>query len=177
MSVNQMYAVQIAVAVLLAVHQFASVYQNMKAVHQLYHVNRQKMLAQYQLVDRIHNVRVLETESLNVHAYQVSSKVQIRFEDVLSQKIHANHSHVDTEHRVTLHVIQFVIVQNQPLEIHSSNVVHQLLLENCADQDHVAVSFNIFQMEHFPLSGKINNLIIIVFVVFLFRKFRLLCCE
>lgn len=123
---NPMFAAKIVDAVLSTIHQFASACPNMKVLHQPYHVYHRKTRVQFQLVDRIHNARVCRMELLSVHACQALSKVQIQFEAVLNRKVHANHSHAVLALHVTLHEIQYAIVQNQPLVILSDNVVHQL---------------------------------------------------
>lgn len=57
--------------------------------------------------------------SLNVHAYLDISRARIPFVVALNQRIHANQIHVGLEHHAMQHEIQFAIVQNQQLEIHS----------------------------------------------------------
>lgn len=156
MNAIQMFAVQIVVAVLFKIHQSASVCLNMKVIHRMCHVNHQKMLAQYQLVDQILNAHVSPMELQNAHAYPVLSKVQTQFVAVLNQRAPVNHSHVDTVLHVMSHEVQFVIVQKEQLEIHSSNVHHQLSLKSFVNQDHVVVSYHI--IFHYTQIPKIRKL-------------------
>lgn len=113
----------------------------MKEVHQLCHVNHQKMLAQFHRVDQIHNVHVYPMELLNVHVCQVSLKVRILFAVVLNREVLVNHSLAVLELLVMLHEVKFAIAQKELLEIHSDNVARQLSLENCVNQDHAEVMF------------------------------------
>lgn len=140
MNVNQMFADRTAAVALSTAHQFVSVYRNTKEIHQAYHANHQRTLVQFRLVDQTRNALVSAMELLNAHVFQVSLKVRIRFVAVSNQKVLANHSHAVLEHLVMLHEIQFAIVQNRPLEIHSENVAHQLLRKNCVDRAHVEVN-------------------------------------
>lgn len=140
MNVNQMYVVQTVAVVSFKTHQFVSVCQNTKVTHRARHVNHQKMLVLFQPAVQIRNAHVSLMELPSARVYLVTSKVQIRCEDALSQEAHANHSHADWEHRVMLHADQFAIAPKELLEIHSNNVAVQLLLENCANQAHVEVS-------------------------------------
>lgn len=139
MNANLMFVVNTAAVVLSTIHQFASVYQNMKEIHRLCHVNHQKMLAQFHLADQIHNVLVWQLELLNAHVYQVLLKARTQFVVALNQRVLANHSHAALEHHVMLHVAQFALVQKEQLEIHLDNVHHQLLLKNFANRDHAEV--------------------------------------
>lgn len=141
MNVDQMFVVKIAAVVSFTIHPFVSVCLNTKEIHQVCHVNHPKMLAQYQLVDQTHNALVSPTELPSAHVYQVLSKVQIQFVDASNREVHVNHSHADWELHVMLHEHQFAIAQKEQLAIHSNNVAHQLLFENCANQVHVEVSF------------------------------------
>lgn len=140
MNVNQTYVDQIAAVVLFKTHQFASVYQNTKEIHPALHVNHHKTLAQSHLVDQTHNVPDSATELPNVHVYQASLKVRIQSEDVSNQRALVNHSHAVLGHLVMLHGAQFVIAQNQQLEIHSENVLVQLYRKSYAIQAHVEVN-------------------------------------
>lgn len=140
MNVSQMFVAHIAAVVLSTTLPFASVCQNMKVVRQMCHANLQKMLAQYQLADRIRNVRALVTELQNAHVCPVLLKVQTQFAVALNRRVLVNHSRADPAHHVMSHEIQFASVQNQHTAIHSNNVVHHLLLTNFANQIHAEVS-------------------------------------
>jgi len=136
MNAIQMFVVKTVVVVLLTIRQFVSAYRNMKEIHQLCHVNHQKMHAQYHLADQTHNVLDCQMESLSVHVYQVLSKVRIRFVVVLNRKALVNHSHVDWELLAMSRVVQIATVQKELLVIHSDNAYHQKLQKNFADQVH-----------------------------------------
>lgn len=101
------------------------------------------MHVQFQLVVQTHNVLACQMESPNVRVCQVSSKVQTQFVAALNRRIHVNHSHAVLVHHAMLREIQFAIAQNRPLEIHSDNVIHLQLPENCVDQDHVEVNLHL----------------------------------
>lgn len=139
MNAVQMCVVITAAVVLLTIHQFASVYQNMKEIHRLCHVNHQKMLVQFHLVDQIHNVLDWRMESLSAHVYQVLLKARTQFVVALNREVLANHSHAALELHVMLHVAQFALAQKEQLEIHLDNVHHRLLLKNFANRDHAEV--------------------------------------
>lgn len=65
MSVLQIHADQILAAVLLAIRQYASVYLNLKEIHQLLNVCHHKVHAVHHHVDRTHNVHDLAAALLN----------------------------------------------------------------------------------------------------------------
>lgn len=142
MNVIQMFAVPIVAVVLSTIHQFASVCQNTKAIHRPYHVNHQKMHAQYQLVDQILNVHVLPMELQNVHVYRVSLKARTQFVAVLNRRAPVNRSHADLVLLVMFLEVKFAIVLKEPLVIHSNNVHHHLSSKNFANQVPVEVSLH-----------------------------------
>lgn len=108
----------------------------MKEVHQLCHVNHQKMLVRFRHADQTHNVHVYQMALQNAHVCPATLKVQTQFVDVLNQRVPANHSHVVLVQRAMFHVIPFAIVPKELLEIRSDNVVHQLLFVNYVNRDH-----------------------------------------
>lgn len=62
MNVNQMFVAKIVDAVLSTIHLFVSVCLNTKELHQVYHVYRQKMLAQFHPVDQTRSARDCQME-------------------------------------------------------------------------------------------------------------------
>lgn len=141
MNAHQIHADQILAAVLLAIRLYASVYLNLKEIHQLLNVCHHKVHVVLHHVDRIHNVHDSAAVLLNAHVYRDILKVQILFEVVLNNVIHASQIHAVLVHHVMYHAIQFVIVQNRLLVIRSDNAHHQQLFENYANLAHVEVRF------------------------------------
>lgn len=144
MNAHQIHADQIRVVALLAIRQYASVYQNLKEIHQLLNVCHLKIHVVHHHVDRTHNVHGSAVALLNAHVYRDISKAQILSEVVLSNVIHANQIHAALVHHAMFRGIQFVIVQNRQLVIRSDSAHHQLLFENCANLAHAEVRFSAF---------------------------------